>query len=69
MKWTAACGTNRGLTEENFYFLATKAFRNTHTIHPRIYVDHVDAHFVLSRGAKPNNNVASVLFVYTWGER
>lgn len=28
MKWTSACGTNRGLTEENFYFLATKAFRN-----------------------------------------
>ncbi len=27
MKWTSACGSNRGLTEENFYFLATKAFR------------------------------------------
>jgi signal transducer and activator of transcription 5B len=28
MKWTSACGSTRGLTEENFYFLATKAFRN-----------------------------------------
>jgi len=29
MKWTHACSSNRGLTEENFYFLATKAFRNS----------------------------------------
>jgi len=28
MKWTSACASNRGLNEENFYFLATKAFRN-----------------------------------------
>jgi signal transducer and activator of transcription 5B len=28
MKWTSACGTNRGLTEDNLYYLATKAFRN-----------------------------------------
>jgi len=27
MKWTSACGTNRGLTEDNLYYLATKAFR------------------------------------------
>ena len=27
MKWTSACASNRGLTEENFYFLATNAFR------------------------------------------
>ncbi|XP_023331854.1 signal transducer and activator of transcription 5A [Eurytemora carolleeae] len=27
-KWTDACKTNQNLTEENFYFLATKAFRN-----------------------------------------
>merc|ERR1719219_2222190 len=28
MKWTAACGTTRNLTEENLYYLACKAFRN-----------------------------------------
>jgi len=28
MKWTSAVGSNRGLTQDNFYFLATKVFRN-----------------------------------------
>ena len=28
MKWTSACNTHRGLTEDNMFYLATKAFRN-----------------------------------------
>ena len=28
MKWTSVCKTHRGLTEDNMFYLATKAFRN-----------------------------------------
>ena len=28
VKWTSQCGTSKGLTEDNIYYLACKAFRN-----------------------------------------